>query len=229
MKRAPRSPSSWNRRAFLSATGAAASLTLVSPKTAFGSSANSKVSVGLVGCGHVRWVKVSRKSTTRSNWPMRTLPPWCVGRMGASGTTGKWDLGGLKKPDHWPAGSQAREVLRELDGLGHFKVPLERQVGRPLLDEDQVTRAIRIFVDGVGEAAGLQTGALHVFVGDLASERQTIGADLDAAKNDDHLSGTWVDTGLEGSGGRGFHRGHCDSITGQASVRSMRSFRMSSG
>ena len=57
MKRAPRSPSSWNRRAFLSATGAAASLTLVSPKTAFGSSANSKVSVGLVGCGgRGKWI-----------------------------------------------------------------------------------------------------------------------------------------------------------------------------
>jgi len=46
-----------SRRSFLSASATAGALTLVSPKTAFGSSANSKISLGLIGCGgRGRWI-----------------------------------------------------------------------------------------------------------------------------------------------------------------------------
>jgi predicted dehydrogenase len=45
------------RRAFLATTGSAASLAVVAPRTAFGSSANSKVSLGLIGCGgRGKWI-----------------------------------------------------------------------------------------------------------------------------------------------------------------------------
>lgn len=57
MKNASNPPAPVNRRSFLAATGTAASLALVSPRTAFGSSANSKVSIGLVGCGgRGKWI-----------------------------------------------------------------------------------------------------------------------------------------------------------------------------
>lgn len=57
MKHASPAPSGLNRRSFLATTGAAASLSLVSPGTAFGSSANSKVSLGLIGCGgRGKWI-----------------------------------------------------------------------------------------------------------------------------------------------------------------------------
>ncbi len=46
-----------NRRAFLATTGSAASLALIAPRTAFGTSANSKVSLGLIGCGgRGKWI-----------------------------------------------------------------------------------------------------------------------------------------------------------------------------
>jgi myo-inositol 2-dehydrogenase/D-chiro-inositol 1-dehydrogenase len=46
-----------NRRTFLASTGAAATAAILSPKTAFGASANSKVSLGLIGCGgRGKWI-----------------------------------------------------------------------------------------------------------------------------------------------------------------------------
>lgn len=57
MKNATLGPASVNRRSFLAATTSAASLALVSPRTAFGASAQSKVSVGLIGCGgRGKWI-----------------------------------------------------------------------------------------------------------------------------------------------------------------------------
>lgn len=45
------------RRAFLATTGSAASFAIVAPRTAFGASANSKVSLGLIGCGgRGKWI-----------------------------------------------------------------------------------------------------------------------------------------------------------------------------
>jgi predicted dehydrogenase len=50
-------PPSLNRRAFLATTGSAASLAIVAPRTAFGASANSKISLGLIGCGgRGKWI-----------------------------------------------------------------------------------------------------------------------------------------------------------------------------
>jgi myo-inositol 2-dehydrogenase / D-chiro-inositol 1-dehydrogenase len=47
----PVTPPSINRRAFLTATAAAGTLTLLKPSSAFGAEANSKLEIGLIGCG----------------------------------------------------------------------------------------------------------------------------------------------------------------------------------
>ncbi len=50
-------PATVTRRGFLASTTAAAGVTLISPRTAFGSTSNSKVTIGLVGCGgRGRWI-----------------------------------------------------------------------------------------------------------------------------------------------------------------------------
>jgi hypothetical protein len=40
-----------SRRSFLAATGAAASIAVVQPKSVRGSQANSKITLGMIGCG----------------------------------------------------------------------------------------------------------------------------------------------------------------------------------
>jgi|GEM_PF-3249385 len=57
MSNAPIPSSHLTRRSFLAATSSAASPALVSPRTAFGASANYKISLGLLGCcGRGKWI-----------------------------------------------------------------------------------------------------------------------------------------------------------------------------
>ncbi len=57
MKPPTPNPSPKTRRAFLSQSAAAASLTLLNPRTTFATQANSQVSIGLIGCGgRGKWI-----------------------------------------------------------------------------------------------------------------------------------------------------------------------------
>jgi hypothetical protein len=57
MKPPTPNPSPKTRRAFLSHSAAAASLTLFNPRTTFATQANSQVSIGLIGCGgRGKWI-----------------------------------------------------------------------------------------------------------------------------------------------------------------------------